>query len=159
MINGWQIKGCLKFYWKKSVTTFWRKTWFPNVFYFSGVQHFSLSKRVRVVAVYSDASLKVAPKWKYWLLSAFQRTFINYTLHLIAMTSLTHASQSPLSFRNQHIDLLCKSMDWFLFDRNLRSERAKSVRNIELISDPTWGFRIRSKAKKVIQERHSYRIS
>ena len=66
------------------------------------------------------------------------------------MTSLTHASQSPLSYRKQHIDLLCKSMDWFLFDRNLCSERAKAVRNIELMSDPTWDFRIRSKAKKVI---------
>ena len=75
------------------------------------------------------------------------------------MISLTHASQGPVSYRNQHIDLLCKSMDWFLYDRNLRSERANAVRNIEFISDPTWDFRIRSKAKKVLQKGHSYRIS
>ena len=37
-----------------------------------------------------------------------------------------------LSCRNQSIDLLCKSMDWFLYDRNLRHERVKydSVRHI-----------------------------
>ena len=30
-----------------------------------------------------------------------------------------------LSYRNQFIDLLCKSMDWFLYDRDLLHERAK----------------------------------
>ena len=29
----------------------------------------------------------------------------------------------PLSYRNQSIDLLCKSMDWFLYDNDLRHER------------------------------------
>ena len=29
----------------------------------------------------------------------------------------------PLSYRNQHTDLLCKSIDWFLYDRDLRYER------------------------------------
>ena len=28
-----------------------------------------------------------------------------------------------LSYRNQFIDLLCKSMDWFLYDNGLRHER------------------------------------
>ena len=28
-----------------------------------------------------------------------------------------------LSYRNQSIYLLCKSIDWFLYDRNLRHER------------------------------------
>ena len=31
----------------------------------------------------------------------------------------------PLSCRNQSIDLLCKSMDWFLYDNRLRHERVK----------------------------------
>ena len=30
-----------------------------------------------------------------------------------------------LSYRNQFIDLLCKSVDWFLYDRGLRHERVK----------------------------------
>ena len=32
----------------------------------------------------------------------------------------------PISYRNQFIDLLCKSMDWFLYDIGLRHERVKS---------------------------------
>ena len=35
-----------------------------------------------------------------------------------------------LSFRNQSFDLLCKSMDWFLYDRNLRHERVKEMINL-----------------------------
>ena len=31
----------------------------------------------------------------------------------------------PLSYRNQSIDLLAKSMDWFLHDNGLRHERVK----------------------------------
>ena len=31
-----------------------------------------------------------------------------------------------LSYRNQYIDLFCKLMDWFLYDRNLRHERCSS---------------------------------
>ena len=31
----------------------------------------------------------------------------------------------PLSYRNQSIDLLHKSMDWFLYDSRLRHERVK----------------------------------
>ena len=30
---------------------------------------------------------------------------------------------SPLSYRNQSIDLQSKSMDWFLYDNCLRDER------------------------------------
>ena len=30
-----------------------------------------------------------------------------------------HQFQRPLSYRNQSTDLLCKSMDWFLYDRGL----------------------------------------
>ena len=29
----------------------------------------------------------------------------------------------PLSYKSQSIDLLCKSMDWFLYDNGLRHER------------------------------------
>ena len=32
-----------------------------------------------------------------------------------------------ISYRNQSIDLLCKSMDWFLYDIGLRHERVKVI--------------------------------
>ena len=41
--------------------------------------------------------------------------------------SLTLSWRRSLSYRNQSIDLFCKSMDWFLYDRDLRYERVKSA--------------------------------
>ena len=35
----------------------------------------------------------------------------------------------PLSYRNQSIDLLHKSMEWFLYDNGLRHERVKAKSN------------------------------
>ena len=43
--------------------------------------------------------------------------------------SLTLSWRKPLSYRNQSIDLLCKSMDWFLYDNNLRHERVNYKRS------------------------------
>ena len=39
--------------------------------------------------------------------------------------ALTLSWRKQLSYRNQSIDLLCKSMDWFLYDNGLRHERVK----------------------------------
>ena len=36
---------------------------------------------------------------------------------------LTPSCRSPLSYRNQSINLQSKLMDWFLYDRDLRHER------------------------------------
>ena len=38
---------------------------------------------------------------------------------------LTLSRRRPLSYRNQSIDLLWKSMDWFLYDNGLLLERVK----------------------------------
>ena len=38
---------------------------------------------------------------------------------------LTLSRRRPLSYRNQSIDLLRKSMDWFLYDNGLRLEKVK----------------------------------
>ena len=42
--------------------------------------------------------------------------------------------------RNQFIDLLCKSIDWFLYDRKLRYERVKlyvlTIISIETSAEP-----------------------
>ena len=42
---------------------------------------------------------------------------------------LTRSWRRPLSYKNQSIDLLCKSMDWFLYDNSLRHERVKDGYN------------------------------
>ena len=52
-----------------------------------------------------------------------------YHFHCYSMSFpplyLTLSRRKPLSYRNQSIDLLCKSMDWFLYDNGLRLERVK----------------------------------
>ena len=40
---------------------------------------------------------------------------------------LTLLWRRPLSYKNQSMDLLCKSMDWFLYDNGPRHERAKGM--------------------------------
>ena len=40
---------------------------------------------------------------------------------------LTLSWRRSLSYRDQSIDLLCKSMDWFLCDRDLHRERVKLI--------------------------------
>ena len=48
----------------------------------------------------------------------------NFQLRISLLTLLW---RRPLSYRNQSIDLLCKSQDWFLYDRNLLLERVKGL--------------------------------
>ena len=42
------------------------------------------------------------------------------------MTRLTLSWWRLLSYKNQSIDLLRKSMDWFLYDNDLRHEKVKN---------------------------------
>ena len=44
---------------------------------------------------------------------------------LVTDDGLTLSWQRPLSYRNQPIDFLRKSVDWFLYDNGLRHERVK----------------------------------
>ena len=41
---------------------------------------------------------------------------------------LTLSRRRPLSYRNQSIDLLRKSVDWFLYDNGLPLERVKDLK-------------------------------
>ena len=43
------------------------------------------------------------------------------------MITLTLSWRTPLSYRNQSIDLLCKSIDWFLHDNSFRHLKVKVV--------------------------------
>ena len=47
----------------------------------------------------------------------------NHTVNIKA--PLTLSWRKSISYRNQSIDLLCKSMDWILYDNSLRHERVK----------------------------------
>ena len=65
-----------------------------------------------------------------WIFGFFKNSF--FTEHLRTTTSqismmLTLLCRRSLSYRNQPIDLLCKSMDWFLYDNGLCHENVKSL--------------------------------
>ena len=47
------------------------------------------------------------------------------TMHEV---TIKRGTKRPLSYRNQSIDLHSKSMDWFLYDRDLRHERVDELR-------------------------------
>ena len=50
---------------------------------------------------------------------------INRSNQLNSKSRLILSCRRSLSYRNQSTDLLCKSMDWFLYDRELHHERVK----------------------------------
>ena len=55
-----------------------------------------------------------------------------------------YSSSRSLSHRNQTIDLLCKSMDWFLYDSNLGHEkvnRSMMLYFLQSTSKETWNRR------------------
>ena len=54
-------------------------------------------------------------------------------------TSLTLSRPRLISYRNQSIDLLCKSMDWLLYDIDLRRERVKWAFTTQ---KHIWNFRV-----------------
>ena len=64
--------------------------------------------------------------------------------------TLTHSWRRSLSYRYQSIDLQSKSVDWFLYDRDLRHKRVKhDFRILQLFS---YNFRFRIPLK----DAHSY---
>ena len=76
----------------------------------------------------------------WWQLILFQidltKTSVNvtilYSFDMFFLTwhrkfFLTLSWRRPLSYRNQSIDLLHKSMDWFLYDNGLRHKRVKKA--------------------------------
>ena len=66
--------------------------------------------------------------------ASYSFTAFSYTLILkfnISMKIiLTLSWRMSLSHRNKTIDLFCKSMDWFLYDRGLRPERVKQISEV-----------------------------
>ena len=55
-------------------------------------------------------------------------SFTKFLLIIQLTVFSTHRRRRSASYRNLPIDLLNKSMDWFLYDRDLRHERVKSLR-------------------------------
>ena len=78
--------------------------------------------KVRKFEVYNSKHDKLCKEFDGRWVLVFQLWLIELTL----------SWRRPLSCRNKSIYLLCKSMDWFLYDNGLRHERVKQdLRNLE----------------------------
>ena len=67
-------------------------------------------------------------------------------LKILLCPLLTLSWRSSPYYRNQSTDLLCKPMDWFLYDRDLRHERVKYIvphtEDISSAYDKIWNLEI-----------------
>ena len=63
----------------------------------------------------------------YILFKVFIRSNLLWLCSISQAFYLTLSWRSYLSYRNQSIGLLCKSMDWVLYDRDLLHERINEV--------------------------------
>ena len=89
------------------------------------------------VDIYSQFERYLFPIFQYIMFSSwdirwysFQKSTIftwNITVKLLVSQIFSQilSWRRSLSYRNQSIDLLCKSMDWFLYDNGLRHDRVK----------------------------------
>ena len=66
------------------------------------------------------------------------KTFQNFKHFNLWKTFLTLSWRRPKSYRNQSVDLLCKTMDWFPYDIGLPHERVKDFKNVNLIAFCLW---------------------
>ena len=60
-------------------------------------------------------------------LCCFLVLYVCQSLTKLAINDLTLSRRGPLSHRNRSIDLLRKSVDWFLYNNSLRLERVKMI--------------------------------
>ena len=94
----------------------------------------------------------------------FTGVFRGYKMRALTRTELSWLNRgslftllwlSSLSYRNQSTDLLCKSMDWFLFDRYLCNERVNSFfSNINFDQSVFTSIRQSNDNKSVILHHH-----
>ena len=88
---------------------------------FKQIQYSLLNKPT--FKTWGNRSLFAEPLTRHNLLYLPKTLYHNIIVTLY--TALTLSGWRPLSYRNQSIDLLGKSMDWFLYDKGLRHQRFK----------------------------------
>ena len=65
-----------------------------------------------------------------WTVRVYKPLFIwSYIVRTNSKLLVFFMTEVPI-YRNHSIHLVCKSMDWFLYDRNLRYERVKTLREV-----------------------------
>ena len=98
--------------------------------------------------IYSKLIIKAPERgrYKYGLQQALTK---RYEIQLLIFLLFTLSWRRFLSYRNQFIDLVCESMDWFLYDRDLRHERVKILPKFSVTSTLMGGWVNISDTKKI----------
>ena len=65
------------------------------------------------------------------------KIYENHCVKINTIVWLTLSWRRPISYWNQSIDLLRKSMDWFLYDIGLRHERVKQKSIVSFVTNST----------------------
>ena len=86
--------------------------------------------------------IKLYYKLRAWskndMLSALPKINFDWSYQNLLQGSINLSRRRPMSYRNKSIDLLCKLMDWLLYDIGLRRERVKITPIFSLFSN--WLF-------------------
>ena len=98
----------------------------PVLFFYTPWKH----QKIRDFLISSGGTER--DHWHWMGKFAFTLENIKANMNLLKISSkiwkkiiLTLSWRRLLSYRNHSIDLLCESMDWFLYDNGLRRERVK----------------------------------
>ena len=89
-------------------------------------QDYKLSTRINC-EICSKLTIKKLER-RQWIRSGVFIINLGNISHIILVflqLTLSLSWRRPISYRNQPIDLFCKSMGWFLYDIGLRRERVK----------------------------------
>ena len=76
----------------------------------------------RLLNLLCTFNLRPVSRGFWWQISVLKKI-----LFLICEKNLTLSWRRSLSYRNQSTDLQSKSMNWFLYDKDLRHERVKII--------------------------------
>ena len=92
-----------------------------------------ISRVTTAISIFLDQS-------RYHISFQIIETYLKKESRESGKTTLNAFMTKALLNRNQFIDLLCKSIDWFLYDRKLRYERVKlyvlTIISIETSAEP-----------------------
>ena len=99
-----------------------------NMFFLASLCPWSARNRSSIAVETAWVYILGLRQWEPCILSRLSSKMFHSMQHY-----LTLSWQMSLSCRNQSIDLQCKSMGWFLYDRDLRHEKFKRYRDIYFI--------------------------
>ena len=90
----------------------------------------------------SDKDLTWCTNYPDVYIHTFVSTGVLFEGAFSSCVSLTFSWRRSLSYRHQSIDLLCKSMGWFLYGRDLRHERGRWRKSRLVMISQFLNFRI-----------------